>query len=89
MPKKSLDEQAAALAAKSHKLKEPLVVDRAEALDPKLGKPIYRFKVVSATNANGPAYAVIANERGEHPSLHRMGRTAVRQDDTAAAVGSE
>jgi hypothetical protein len=89
MPKKSLDEQAAALAAKSHKLKEPLVVDRAEALDPKLGKPIYRFKVVSATNANGPAYAVIANERGE--PVKATGRleslfdhTILTTDDTAA-----
>ena len=46
MPKKSLAEEAAAQAAKTHKLKEPLVVHRDEALDPKSGKPIYLFRVV-------------------------------------------
>src|SRR5262249_44568354 len=65
MPTKSLAEQAAAQAAKAYKLKEPLVVDRAEALDPKSGRPIHLFRVVSATNANGSAYAVILNDRGE------------------------
>lgn len=65
MPTESLAKQAAALAAKTHELREPLVVDHAEALDPKSGKPIHLFKVVNAANANGPAYAVILDDRGE------------------------
>ncbi len=64
MPKKSLAEKAARLAAKTHKLKDALVVDRAEAIDPKSGKPIHLFKVVSSAKANGPTYAVILNDRG-------------------------
>lgn len=65
MPTKSMIENAVALAAKTHKLKEPLVVDRAEALDPKSRTPLYLFRVVSSANANGPAFSVILNERGE------------------------
>jgi hypothetical protein len=65
MPTKSLAEQAAALAARIYKLREPLVVHRAEALDPKSGQPIHLFGVVSAANANGPARGVILNDHGE------------------------
>lgn len=65
MLKKSLSETAAALAAKTHKLKGPLVVDRAEALDPKSRTPLYLFRVVSSANANGPAFVVILNEHGD------------------------
>jgi hypothetical protein len=64
MPKKSLAEKAARLAVKTHKLKDALVSDRAEAIDPKSGKPIHLFKVVSSAKANGPTYAVILNDRG-------------------------
>src|SRR5437660_1311552 len=65
MPIKSLAEQGAALAAKIHKIKEPLVVDHAEALDPKSGTPIHRYTVVSSADANGQAHAVILTEHGE------------------------
>lgn len=65
MPKKSLAEEAAAQAAKTHKLKEPLVVHRDEALDPKSGKPIYLFRVVGAAKGNEPAHTVILNDSGE------------------------
>jgi len=64
MPTKSLTEHAAAWAVKTHKVKEPLVVDRAEAVHPESGKPIYRFKVVSAANANGRVYAVALDHLG-------------------------
>jgi len=64
MPAKSIIEQAAALAAKTHKVKAPLIVDSAEARDPKTGKPVHRITVVSAANANGPAYAVTVDESG-------------------------
>jgi hypothetical protein len=63
--KSSLAQQCAALATKIHKIKEPLVVDHTEALDPKSGSPIHRFKVVSSASANGPAHVVILNQHGE------------------------
>jgi hypothetical protein len=78
MPKQSLSEQAAELAAKFHKLKEPVVIDRAQALDPNSKKPIYRFRVVSATAANGPSYAVTVDEHGEPVIRSRPAGVAVR-----------
>lgn len=65
MHAKAIAEQAIALAAKLHKVEKPQVVDQAEATDPKSGKPIYRFSVVGAADANGPAYVLILNNRGE------------------------
>jgi hypothetical protein len=65
MPKKSLAEQAAALAAKAHKLKEPLLVHHDEALDPKSGKAIHFFRVVGAEKANEAAHAIILDESGK------------------------
>ena len=65
MAKKSLAEKAAALAAKTHKSKEPLVVDRADALDPKSGKLIHLFRVVAAAEGNKPAHTVILDDSGE------------------------
>ncbi len=65
MPKRSLAEKAAAMAAKTHRIKKPQVVDRAEAVDPKSGTPLYLFRVVGFANANKPAHLVILNERGE------------------------
>lgn len=70
--KKSLADQAAALAAKSHKLREPLVVDCTEARAPESGRPLYRFRVVSPADANGPAHTVILDERGEAASISRQ-----------------
>src|SRR6266852_1351632 len=90
MSAKSLAEKAAALAAKRHAIREPRVIDCAEALDPRSGKPIYRFKVVSALNANGRAHAVILNEQGEAletmPALEQLfDRTVLT---TAGASGA-
>ncbi len=57
---------AAALAAKIHKVHEPVVLDHAQATDPTTGKAVYRFKVASTLKPNGPAHAVFVDERGEH-----------------------
>jgi hypothetical protein len=65
MPETPFVEQAAALAARTHNIDEPLVVDQAEALDPETGRGIYRFKVVHSADPNGPAHTVILDERGE------------------------
>lgn len=65
MPEKSLAQKAASLAAKAYKFKTPVVIDHAEAPDPKTKKTLHRFRVVSEEDANGPAYAVLLDERGE------------------------
>lgn len=64
MAKKSLDETAAELAAKAHKLDEPLVVDHEQARDPDSGQTLHRFHVVSTGDANGPAYPVFLDDQG-------------------------
>jgi hypothetical protein len=65
MPTKPLAHHAAALAAKSYSIKEPLVVDHAEALDPESKHPVHRFKVVDKAHANGPAFSVLLKADGE------------------------
>jgi len=60
----NLREKAAALA-KKHSIQDPLVIDSAEAHDPESAKPIYRFRVVSAANGNGPAFSLYLDERGQ------------------------
>lgn len=70
--KRSLAEQAVALAARAHKLREPLVADCTEARSAESGRRLYRFRVVSATDANGPAYTVILDERGEAAAISRQ-----------------
>jgi hypothetical protein len=60
----NLREKAAALA-KKHRFRDPLVIDSAEARDPNSGKPVHRFRVVSAANANGPALSLYLNAHGE------------------------
>src|SRR5215831_9189766 len=61
----NLREKAAALAAKKYRIKDPLVIASAEAGDAQSGKPVHRFKVVAAADANGPALSLFLNERGE------------------------
>jgi len=61
----TLRDKAAALAAKKHRIKDPLLIDSDETRDPESGKPIHRFKVVAAPHANGPALSLFLNERGE------------------------
>lgn len=93
MATKSIIEQAAALAAKTHKLKSPLAVDSAEALDPKSGKALYQFKFVSAADANGAAYTILLSERGEAvhstPALELLfHRTVLATAGAGAAPGT-
>jgi hypothetical protein len=65
MRPKSLADQAAQMAARIHKIHEPAVLDCAEARHPESGKPVHRFKVASAANANGPACMVFLDDSGE------------------------
>lgn len=62
---KRLVGRAAELAAKHHHVREPIVVDCADALDPKSGKPVYRLTVVSSAHGNGPACHLFLHENGE------------------------
>ena len=65
MPANANIEHAVAHVARLHKLKKPLLTDRAEARDPKSGKTLQRIRVVDAAHANGPAHTVLVDERGE------------------------
>jgi hypothetical protein len=91
MPAKTSSAQAIALAAKLHGVQKPLIADRAEATDPKSGKPIYRFKIVGAADANGPAYVLILDERGEvlaaTPELESLFDRTVQTVGALAGLG--
>ena len=65
MSAKSLSEKAAALAAKAHHIKDPHVIDRCDATHPDSGKPIHRFKIVSATDGNAHPHVVLLDHHGE------------------------
>lgn len=61
----SMAEKAAAAAARKYHIKDPLVIDSAEARDPETGETVRRFQVVPAAHANGPALSLFLSERGE------------------------
>lgn len=65
MSKKSLDKIAAAIAAKTHKLENPLVIHRDDAIDPELKQQLHLFRVVDSAKGNEPAHPVILNDSGE------------------------
>src|SRR5215213_3341943 len=65
MSKKSLAKEAAAHAAKVHKVKDPLIIHTDEATDPESGKPIHLFRVVAAEKGNEPARTVILDDTGK------------------------
>jgi hypothetical protein len=62
---KSFANKAAELVAKAHGMNEPLVLDSAEAVDPKSGTSVHRFRLAPAAKANGPASMVFLDHRGE------------------------
>jgi len=91
MPKKphdydpaSLAERGIALLGEAHKLKNPVLVDRAQAVHPTTRKRVHEFTAVSAANANGPSYKIILDDEGG-----RVERTPDLDAlfDRAAAVG--
>jgi len=65
MSKKSLVEEAAALAAKVHKIKNPLIVHADQATDPESGKQVRLFRVVAAEKANEPAQTILLDDAGK------------------------
>jgi hypothetical protein len=69
MPAQSRAEKAAALAAAQHHVKKPLLIDSAQAIDPRTHRTVYRYKIASAHDANGPALTVVLDEDGKSPEL--------------------
>jgi len=68
MPAQSRAEKAA-LAAARHHVKNPLLIDSAQAIDLRTHRTVYRYKIASADDANGPALTVVLDEEGKAPEL--------------------
>lgn len=62
--KKSATDAAVTWAAKEHKLRNALIVDHAQALDPDSGEAVHSFCLVSAANPNGPSHRVLVDSSG-------------------------
>jgi hypothetical protein len=76
MNAQSYADKAAAIAAQRYRLKAPMTVDSLELPEPASGAPVYRYTVVDAADANGPAYTVLLDQHGEalepKPELRRQ-----------------
>ncbi|MFM9436549.1 hypothetical protein ACFDR9_003633 [Janthinobacterium sp. CG_23.3] len=76
MDAQSYADKAAAIAAQLYCLKAPMTVDSLALPEPASGAPVYRFTVVDAPDANGRAYTVMLDQRGEvlepTPQLRRL-----------------
>ncbi len=64
MAKKSAADAALAWALKTHKLRDALIVDHAQALDPGSGEAIHSFRLVSTEQGNGPSHQVLVDAAG-------------------------
>ena len=64
MAKKSAADAALAWAAKAHKLRDALVVDHTQAVDPDSGEALHSIRLVSAAQANGPQHQVLIDAAG-------------------------
>lgn len=65
MVEKTLSEQAAAFAAKAHKVRDPIVVDGRPLATGRKGEEIRQFVVVSSRDPNGPKYEVVLDSAGK------------------------
>jgi hypothetical protein len=76
MPTSALIEKALALAARTHKLKKPLLVDSADVRDPETGRALSWFRIVDAPVPNEACHTVLLDERGEAvrstPALEKL-----------------
>ena len=64
MSLESLAAQAAKVATRAHHLKRPLVIDREELKNPQTGEKVYRYRLVSEREGNGPSATLYLDERG-------------------------
>jgi hypothetical protein len=92
MSKKSLAKEAADHAAKTHKVKDPVVIHTDEATDPESGKPVHLFRVVSAEKGNEPAQTIILDDGGKpveaRPGLETLFDRSVLTTGPAAGPGT-
>jgi hypothetical protein len=65
MSLQSFAHKAAEMAARTHRLAEPLVVDREELRHPHDGSLVYCYRVVSAKHANSRSVEIFLNEDGK------------------------
>lgn len=86
MDEKSLEQRAAAQAARAHKIKDPFVADRKTISAEGRGPAIYRFKVVSAADPNGPAH-VIALDSGGSPASIEETPSRPRKPEPGSGAG--
>ncbi|MEC5162878.1 MULTISPECIES: hypothetical protein [unclassified Janthinobacterium] len=90
MDAQSYADKAAAIAAQLYCLKAPMTVDSLALPEPASGAPVYRFTVVDAPDANGRAYTVMLDQRGEvlepTPQLRRLFERARAVLHTGEAV---
>jgi hypothetical protein len=64
MKHNSLAERALALLAKTRKLRDPVLVHAAQALDPATRETVHEFVAVSSADPNGPSYRAILGADG-------------------------
>src|SRR6185436_7641637 len=89
MSKKSMVEEAAALAAKVHKIKNPRVIHADQATDPESGKQIRLFRVVAAEKGNEPGPTIVLDDTGKPLELTpRLEALFDRTDVTVPSVAA-
>ena len=64
MVQHSLSHKATEIAARTHKLEKPVVIDQEELRHPRTGEKAYCYRIVSAKHGNGPAVSVYLDEHG-------------------------
>jgi hypothetical protein len=69
-----LETKALRIIARKYKLKDALLVDTARDSLRSTGELIYRFRAVSAADANGPKYDVVLDQSGTELDLDEMNK---------------
>jgi hypothetical protein len=82
-------EEAAELAAKVHKIKNPRIVHADQATDPESGKQVRLFRVVAAEKGNEPAQTIVLDDTGKPLELNpRLEALFDRTDVTVPSVAA-
>jgi hypothetical protein len=64
MVQHSVAHKATEIAARTHKVEKPIVIDREELRHPQTGEKAYCYRIVSAKHGNGPSVSVYVDEQG-------------------------
>jgi hypothetical protein len=65
----SIAARALRLIARRYKIKQPMLLDRAEARLRSTNKPIYQFRAAAEKDPNGPQFSVVLDEDGKEVDL--------------------